>query len=314
MLTLLGVFVFVIVATAGITLWRAARNEARAEAQWPPEGEILVVDGHRVHAVVMGNGPDLVLIHGSGGNARDLTLSLAPRLARQYRVIVFDRPGLGYTDRFGDGSLRAQAELLQKAAAQLGARQPVVMGHSYGGSVALAWAVHLPDSLSALVPVATPSHPWPPGLARIYAITSPPLGQALVVPIMTAFVGPDYVSRTLTGIFEPQSVPDRYASHVGPGLTLRRVSLRATAVQRARLRDDIIALAPEYEAIQVPVEIVHGTADTTVSPLIHSEKLAADVADSRYTPLPGIGHMPHHGNEDAVVAAIDRAAVRAGLR
>ncbi len=314
MLKLLLILGILAVAAVALTLWLAARNEARAQAKWPPEGEILVVDGHRVHAVVMGDGPDLVLIHGSGANARDLTLSLAPRLADRYRVIVFDRPGLGYTDPFGDESLRAQAEILQKAAAQLGARTPVVMGHSYGGSVALAWAAHLPDNLSALVPGAAPSHPWPPGLARIYAISSTVLGQAFVIPMMTAFIGPNYVSRTLADIFEPQQVPDRYASHVGPGLTLRRVSLRATAIQRARLRDDIITLQPHYDAIEVPVEIIHGTSDTTVSPLVHSEKLLSDVADGSYTPLPGIGHMPHHGNEDAVVEAIHRAAARAGLR
>ena len=103
-----------------------------------------------------GDAPDLVLIHGASGNTRDMTFSLAPRLAEDYRVIVLDRPGLGYTDRInGTGAtITQQAELLQKAAAQLGADRPIVLGHSYGGAVALAWAVTRPDHISALVNVS----------------------------------------------------------------------------------------------------------------------------------------------------------------
>ena len=82
---------------AALALWKARAHEARAEAAFPPEGRLIEVNGHRVHAVVTGDGPDLVLIHGASGNARDLTFDLAPRLAARYRVIVLDRPGLGHT-------------------------------------------------------------------------------------------------------------------------------------------------------------------------------------------------------------------------
>ena len=79
--------------------WRAARHEARAEASHPPEGEIITVDGLPVHAKVIGSGPDLVLIHGASGNLRDFTMGFAERLSDRYRVIMFDRPGMGYTAR-----------------------------------------------------------------------------------------------------------------------------------------------------------------------------------------------------------------------
>ncbi|WP_419739722.1 hypothetical protein [Ruegeria sp.] len=83
-----------LIGFAAFTLWRAAQSEARAAQAFPPEGQILDVDGIAVHAVVMGDGPDVVLIHGSSGNTRDMTFALAPILAKNYRVIVFDRPGL----------------------------------------------------------------------------------------------------------------------------------------------------------------------------------------------------------------------------
>jgi pimeloyl-ACP methyl ester carboxylesterase len=111
------------------------------------EGDFLTIDGHRVHYVVMGEGPDVVLVHGASGNTRDFTHALAGRLAERYRVIVMDRPGLGYTDRIDPqgASLAAQAGLLADAAAELGAERPIVFGHSYGGAVALAWALQRPD-------------------------------------------------------------------------------------------------------------------------------------------------------------------------
>ncbi|MAC82381.1 MAG: alpha/beta hydrolase [Rhodobacteraceae bacterium] len=312
MLTVLAIVLGVLVMGCGGVLWRAARNEARAEAQWPPEGQFIEVDGLQVHAVVMGQGPDLVLIHGTGGNSRDMTLSLAPRLADRYRVIVFDRPGLGYTDAPKTGTpIAVQARILSEAARRLGADRPIVLGQSYGGAVALAWAAYLPDRLSALVAVAAPSNPWSFDLPTLYKVTSHPVGKAIVVPLMTAFVPQAYVARTIAGIFAPQSAPKGYGENVGPGLTLRRASLRATGDQRRSLLREVTEMVQHYKAISVPVEIVHGDADTTVAPWIHSEKLVTQIDGAAYDILPGIGHMPHHVAEDAVIAAIDRAAERA---
>ncbi|PCH70206.1 MAG: alpha/beta hydrolase, partial [Rhodobacteraceae bacterium] len=112
-----------------------SQQEKLAEKNYPPQGQFIDVDGTRIHAVVMGSGPDLVLIHGSSGSTRDMTFSLAPQLAENFRVIVFDRPGLGWSERIGENgaSLTQQAEILMKAAQKLGADKPIVMGQSYGG-------------------------------------------------------------------------------------------------------------------------------------------------------------------------------------
>jgi len=294
---------------------RARLHEARAEAAFPPQGEFLQVKGHRVHALTMGQGPDLVLIHGASGNIRDMTHSLAPRLAKRYRVTIFDRPGLGYTDRINTtgATVRQQAELLADAARQLGIQNPIVMGHSYGGAVALAWAVHEPKYTSALVPVSSPSHPWTSPLSTYYKVLSHPLLGPLIIPFLTAFVHDERVEHEVASIFDPNTVPDGYISHIGAGLTLRRDTLRANALQRANLLSEIEDMHRSYDRIQVPIEVVHGTADTTVGLAIHAVPLTEDVTSANLTRLPGIGHMPHHVAQDAVVAAIDRAAQRAGL-
>jgi pimeloyl-ACP methyl ester carboxylesterase len=306
----------VLAAFWGWSQHRARAHEARAEAAFPPEGQIITVNGHPVHAVVMGTGPDLVLIHGASGNTRDMTFDLAPRLAQDYRVIVLDRPGLGYTPRINrtGATITQQAALLQEAAAQLGADRPIVLGHSYGGAVALAWAVTRPDHTSALVDVAGAAKPWDTGLSTYYRVLSHPVLGPLVIPLLTAFVPDSRVEEAVQEIFMPQEPPAGYMEHIGAGLTLRRHSLRANALQRANLLSEIEALHPRYAEITVPVEIVHGTADTTVGVSIHSEPLAAQIKDAHLTVLDGIGHMPHHSAPEAVIAAIHRAATRAGLR
>ena len=237
-------------------------------------------------------------------------------LADRYRVIIFDRPGLGYTDRIDRSgtTIRQQADLLVRAAGELGAEQPIVMGQSYGGAVALAWAVHHPDSLSALVPVAAASNPWTTPLDPLYRVTSSWLGSALVVPMLTAFVTDTRVEQAMVGVFAPQPVPEGYIEHFGAGLTLRRTSLRANAMQRAQLLDQIIELQPRYGEISVPTEIIHGTADDTVNFSLHSGNLERQIPGAVLTPLPGVGHMPQHVAAPDVAAAIDRAAARAGLR
>lgn len=306
----------ILLTIAALGVWAKARiNEARAEAAFPPEGHLLQVNGHQVHAVVTGEGPDLVLIHGSSGSTRDMTFQLAPALADRYRVFVFDRPGLGYSDPVSEtgATLSEQAALLSAAARQLGAEQPIVVGHSYGGAVALTWAVNHPDQISGLVALSAASHPWDTGLSTYYKVLSHPILGRILIPLITAFVGEARVEKELEAVFAPDPVPDGYMAHFGPEMTLRRSSMRANALQRRNLLDEIEALAPRYPEIAVPTEILHGNLDTAVGLRIHSIPLSEAIPGSQLDILDDHGHMIQHAAPQAVIDAIDRTARRAGL-
>lgn len=306
----------------GIDRWADLR-EAEAEATAGPVGKIFDVDGTAVHAYTTGRGPDVVLLHGASGNLRDFTFDLVDRLKNTYRVTAFDRPGLGWTERLpgygGVGSTkgetpREQARFLQKAADRIGIRTPIVVGHSYGGAVALGWALERPDDTAALVLLGGVSHPWPGGLDTIYKVNSSAIGGSVVVPLITAFAGQERVASALHSIFAPQPVPAGYQRQVGSGLSLRRESLRANAQQVNDLRAQVVEMSQHYGTLPMPAEVLHGTEDTIVGLSIHSERLAAEMPGARLTPMEGVGHMPHHADPEAVVAAIDRAARRAGRR
>jgi pimeloyl-ACP methyl ester carboxylesterase len=300
----------------GVTLWKAARHEARAVAEYAPLGQFVTVDANQLHVLQTGEGPDIVLIHGASGNMRDFTIDLVPRLAERYRVTVVDRPGLGHSDRLDrDGAtIFEQADVLVRAVAQLGVERPLVLGHSYGGAVALAWATRHPEATAGLVLLAAASNPWDTPLSTYYRVLSSPLGQAAAVPLLTAWVPDHVVTDTIASIFAPQPTPEGYADYIGAGLTLQRRALRENALQRAGILEEVTQMVPDYEKIAMPVEILHGDADTIVWLAIHSEPLARQIEDANLVVMEGVGHSPHHAEPEAVIAAIDRAATRAGLR
>lgn len=293
---------------AGVTHWRASAREAAAEATYPPTGDFLTVDGRRLHYEIAGSGPDLVLIHGASGSLRDLTFTLRDQLTDRYRVIVVDRPGLGHSEGMDDQSLKAQARAIKAGVAALGVTDPVVLGQSYGGAVALAWA--LDGGPRALVLVGSPSLPWPGELDIWYRATSTAVGRAVAVPLASAFVPDGYVRSATAAVFAPDPVPPGYDAFLGTALTLRRETLAANTAQVNALRAELVTMEPRYPALLLPVELIHGSADTVVPLAIHSGPLADLLPNVRLTVIEGAGHMPHHAHAAEVIAAIDRAALR----
>ena len=304
----------VLAALALITDAVASRREALAEAAFPPLGQLVTVQGRKVHALTRGSGPDLILIHGASGNLRDL-VPLIDRLAPHYRVTAFDRPGFGWSDPIPDGtSLQAQALHLAAAASQLGLTDPILIGQSYGGSVALAWTLHAPLTPRALVLVSSPSLPWPGTLDPWYRLTNTAVGRAIAIPLAAAFIPERYVDATITGIFTPDAAPTDYLAYVGAPLSLRRQTLRTNSAQINALRAQLVDQEPLYPTLALPVELIHGDADTIVPLVIHSHPLSTLLPNARLTVLPGAGHMPHHAHPQAVLTAITRADERSRLR
>lgn len=307
---------------AGVTLALDARADTR-EARWmaahPPLGVRVAVDGRQVHLLELGQprgtAPDLILIHGANGNLRDFTFELTQRLAADYRIIAVDRPGLGWSDSHGaaDSDPQVQARILRQAVAQLGVSQPIVLGHSYGGAVAMAWAMQAPDDTAALVLISGATYPWEGALGLWYRLHDGPLGRPLRL-LISALV-PESVARSVFApIFAPDPVPAGYIDHFGPGLSMRRASQEANTRQVNTLNGFLAQMAPGYGALTLPIELVHGDADTIVGLHIHSARLADARASARLTTIAQGGHMLQHSHPEAVVAAIARAQDRASDR
>jgi pimeloyl-ACP methyl ester carboxylesterase len=203
-------------AALGLALAASAfanhRLARRAERRNPPLGRFLESDGVRLHLLERGAGTPLVLLHGNGGMIQDfLSSGLFDQAAGRFRVLAFDRPGYGYSER-PRGRLwtpEAQADLLAGALRGLGAERAVVLGHSWGAQVAVALALRHPDLVGSLVLEAGYFYPS----ARLDFVplslpAVPVLGDLLlhtVSPLLSRLLWP----RLMRKIFGPQPVPPK---------------------------------------------------------------------------------------------------------
>ena len=188
-----------------------------------------------------------------------------------------------------------------------------MLGQSYGGTIALAWALAAPQEVAALVLVAAASNPWQGSLGPWYRMTASWPGYHLLLPLVSGWASPARINRAVADVFAPDSAPPGYADYIGAALTLRLGTLRTNSRQINALLPHIREMSRRYGRIDCPAELIHGTADTTVPLAAHSEPLSRQLPGAHLTTLPGAGHMPHHSHEAELIAAIDRAASRARL-
>ena len=254
-----------------------------------------------------------MLLHGNGVTLQDFEASGVLGLAAdRHRVIAFDRPGFGYSDRPRTTlwTPQAQAELLSAALEQLGIGKAVVVGHSWGTMVALAMALDHAERVSGLVllsgyyygtarPDVIPfSFPAIPVLGDLMAHTISPLSGALVGP------------AAIKASFAPAPVCDKF-KNFPLALTLRPSQIRATAADTAMMVPGAIALSRRYPELGLPVVIMAGEGDLIAHVGKHAERLAGDIVGSELRIVPEQGHLFHYAVPEQVVAAIDDVAGRA---
>lgn len=291
-------------------------DDMASRSSTPPLGDFAQIEGKRVHYTDTGRGVPVVLLHGASGNLRDMTFELADRLDDRYRVLSFDRPGLGYSDKLHDRgeSPQEQARHMARVLDELGIDRALVLGHSFGGSVAMAWALERPDQIAGVVSLSGATMPWPGGLGPWYSIASSRIGGATVVPLLVNTVDVSDADSIGARLFRPNALPDGYIDYIGVDLILRSEQIRTNARQINNLKRNLQAMSELYPGVSTPVEVVHGTADGTVPAAVHAQPMSDLLPNARLTLLPGVGHMPHHAATDDVVAAVDRVARRSGLR
>lgn len=281
-----------------------------AEKRAPMIGETINVGGVDMHVLTAGPResakPPVVLIHGASVNLRDMKIALGDQLSKDRLVVMIDRPGRGYSSRPKNGyALNEQARLIHGVVEALGVSRPVLVGQSLGGAVALRYALNYQDSMHGLVLLAPVSHEWPGGVAwHNHVSDTPVLGavfRRLVVPIYATFVAKGAVQES----FSPDSAPDNYFEESGLALLFRAKDFQSNASDVVHLESEIREQQDLYGNLHLPVAIVTGESDVTVSPEIHAKTLNKQVATSELTLIPDTGHALHHSQTDKIIEIID---------
>ena len=282
-------------------------NARRAEAETPPAGAFVEVDGVRLHYVDRGEGPVVVLLHGNGVMLQDFEVSGVLGLAaEQHRVIAFDRPGFGYSDRPRSTvwTPSAQADLLARALGRIGVERAVVVGHSWGTMVALAMALDHPALVGGLVLLSGYYYGTArPDVVLLSAPAIPIVGDAMaytVSPLAGLLTGPLGIKAS----FSPAPVSPKFAEFPAT-MSLRPSQIRATAADTALMVPGAVALSRRYGELRLPVVVLAGDGDLIVHVARHAERVVDDIDGAELRVVPGQGHMLHYAVPDQVVAAIE---------
>lgn len=279
----------------------------------PPVGSFAEIDGVRLHYVhVPGPAnsalPPVVFIHGASANLNDQMVPLRPLLDGRAEMLFLDRPGHGWSGRAkGHEEQAEQATLIAGLMDRLGIEAAIIVGHSFGGSVAAAFALEYPKRTSGLLFLSPATHPWPGGKTSwYYHLTVVPVLGWLFSETIAGPAGATRLTPATLCVFAPNAVPDAYLQRAQIPLVLRPLAFRANARDVDGLYRFAVANASRYRDIAAPTIVITGDADTVVYEEIHSLGLARDIPGAELVWVKNLGHKPDWIAPDLVVAAIEK--------
>jgi pimeloyl-ACP methyl ester carboxylesterase len=306
-------FAIAAAVAVGVLAVASVFNRERAkqtERDNPPTGRFVEVGGVRLHYVELGQGEPLVLLHGNGSMVQDFQSSgLFGMAAEKYRVIAFDRPGFGHSERPRSTiwTSEAQADLIHAALNKIGVSRAVVLGHSWGASVATALALKYPQAVSSLVLAS--GYYYPSARADVVLASGPAvpvIGDIIrytLAPILGRMMWPLLMRK----IFSPASMPEKFGGFPKE-MALRPSQIRASAAESALMIPNAFSMKSDYAGLKMPLVIITGDDDRLIDTDGQSARLHEDVAQSTFHRVRGAGHMVHQSAPAAVMSAIDEAA------
>jgi pimeloyl-ACP methyl ester carboxylesterase len=283
----------------------------RSKAASADTAERFVNAGHtKLHYVECGSGRPVVLIHGNAGDVHDFEFGTLDLLAGNYHVIAFDLPGHGLSKmpRRAKGTIQEQAVILHQALTALGVKDPILVGHSWGGAIALAYALLYPHEISALVllaPAAYSDHRE--DAPAEFLLRRLPLFSDLCIALFNPILGRKLLKRSLKKAFSPDPLPEDYLKAVAT-VWLDRKHLKAFIKNDVMVDSSLRKLSPQYQKIHGPVIIVTGDSDLAVPPEQNAFNLHKAIINSEMVVIPHAGHEIPETHPEVVMRAVNMAA------
>lgn len=259
---------------------------------WPHREASAFVEtnGKRWHVQRMGEGPPLLLLHGTGASVHSWR-GVMPLLARDFAVTAIDLPRHAFTtghDAYAM-SLPAMSAEVARLLEALDLAPAAIVGHSAGAAIALQLALAYGYG-GPIVGLSAALRPFPGPLAQIY----PAIAKAL-------FVNP-LVPRLFAGTIDLAGGAERFMWRS----TRSRIDAAGMACYRTLLKNpdhaggglammanwDLPSLRERIGAVTNPILLLHGAKDPAV-PLAWAREAAGWLPNARLDVLPGLGHLAH---------------------
>ena len=255
-----------------------------------------------------GSGEPVVLMHGSLVTSDDMVLALMAQLSDRYEVVAFDRPGHGGSAQTPtkQGSPYAQAKMIMEGWRALGIERPIIVGHSFGGAVAMCAAIDAPrevGSVLALAPICFPE-------VRVEHVMFGPRAASFAGEWLARSIGKvtDLVTLPLlrNSMFFPQVMPSNYAAEYPFAWASTSEMMIADGKDGMASYLALAESAVRYSSCGVPVRIFGGTHDVVVTNARHGLAAASLMPNSTFRWMPGLGHMLHHFCASDICHSVDQ--------
>lgn len=241
------------------------------------------------HVQIMGDGPVILLLHGTGASTHSWR-HLAPLLAERYRIVAPDLPGHGFTSMRGaqTQSLPGMAKAVVTLLETLGVTPDIAVGHSAGAAVLIRATLDQSLRVRRIISLNGALSPFE-GLAGHML---PALAKALFLnPIAPRYFAwsatPGAVTRLLDGTgskIEAQGIA------LYTRLLSNPVHIEAALSMMANW--DLRALDRDLPRLSTPLDLIVAEKDKTVPPS-GARKLAARLSCARLHSVAGLGHLAH---------------------
>ena len=302
----IGVLALVALAGAGVALtWAPDRPVEALKARWAPwPSRFIEVEGMSVHLRDEGprtDGTPLVLLHGTSASLHTWE-GWVDALKGERRVIRIDLPGFGLTGPAPDGDyhLARYSRFVGALLDDLGLKQVVLAGNSFGGQVAWKFAADAPDRVARLVLVDAAGYPYrPESVPLAFRMARIPVLE----PLMTHTLPRSMVESSVRNVYgDPARVTpelvDRYHE-----LALREGN-RGALVQRFR-QSPGGEFTEQISRIKAPTLLLWGGRDRLI-PLENGQRFAREITGSQLVVFDALGHVPHEEDPITTVAAVKR--------
>lgn len=271
-----------------------------------PQLEFVQIHGHRRAFVKAGSGPVLLLLHGLGCD-HTTWAPVIESLARRHTVIAPDLLGHGASDKpRADYSVGGYANGMRDLLTVLGIDRATVVGHSFGGGIAMQFAYQFPERCDRLVLVSSGGL-GPEVSPLIRAITTPGFPQAMALLTLPGVrhagsLGLRALAATgLRSLRDLGEAADVYDSFRDPHT---RAAIRHVVRAVVDWKGQIVTMSDRaYLTEAMPLCIVWGRDDRVI-PADHASNARALAPTARVEIVPNAGHFPHKDHPERFVKIV----------
>jgi proline iminopeptidase len=273
-----------------------------------PKSYVDGYDGVRLRYVLDGTtGDTIIVLHGGPGlTLETLRPDLAP-LARRHHLLHFDQRGSGYSELPDSAGLTAEAmvEDIEAVRRHFGLERVTLLGHSWGGGLALLYAMRYPARVDRLVLVGSLPLRGAPWIERYVAIQKARRGagddarMAALDSVILAAPDPHPACREQMRLFlrGVAATPAQAGRITGDGCAATSENLREHGRMNGLVWQSFADTTGNWDwrgltaELTMPALVVHGADDPLL--LDSAKELAAGLANARLVVIPGAGHYPH---------------------